>query len=46
MLPMARVLGGRGITLIVVLVGVAAAVALRQTVRQVRGAVTGRSRMR
>lgn len=37
MLPMARVVGGRGITLVVVLVGVAAAVAARQTVRQVRG---------
>ncbi|TVR35316.1 MAG: apolipoprotein N-acyltransferase [Nitriliruptor sp.] len=37
MLPMARVVGGRGITLIVALVGVAAAVAARQTVRQIRG---------
>jgi apolipoprotein N-acyltransferase len=37
MLPMARLVGGRGITLLVVLVGVAAAVAARQTVRQVRG---------
>lgn len=37
MLPMARLVGGRGITFVVVLVGVAAAVAARQTVRQVRG---------
>ena len=37
MLPMARLVGGRGITFIVALTGVAAAVAARETVRQVRG---------
>jgi len=36
MLPMARLVGGRAITFIVALVGVAAAVAARQTVRQLR----------
>ncbi len=36
MLPIARLVGGRGITLLVVLIGVAAAVAIRITVRGAR----------
>ncbi len=36
MLPMARLVGGRGITFVVTLIGVAAAVAVRSTVHQVR----------